>query len=198
MKEVKAINRREALKRSAYVLGTALMAPTVAGVLQGCSPRPDLPWTPTFFSEDQARLINTVSDIIMPKTDTPAASELGVPGFIEQLVSTIYSAEDQERFMNNLAIFEMGAAESMSKSFNKLSPEEQEEYVQSQHSKIANQRMSKKEQPFIWQVKELVITGYCLTEVGATQLLQHVMIPTRYDGCIPLSEAGNGKTWSMR
>ena len=99
---MKNIDRREALRRSAYLLGGTLMAPTVAGILKGCAPKPELTWTPSFFTEDQARMVTTIADIIMPKTDTPAASELGIPGFIEEMVSVVYKAEDRDEFAMKL------------------------------------------------------------------------------------------------
>ena len=33
--------------------------------------------------------------------------------------------------------------------------------------------------------------------VGTTQILQYLPVPGRLQSCIPLSEAGNGKTWAL-
>jgi hypothetical protein len=38
--------------------------------------------------------------------------------------------------------------------------------------------------------------GYFSSEPGATQVLQYEAVPGKYNGCIPLNEAGNGKTWA--
>lgn len=191
------INRREALKRAAYIMGGTLMVPTVAGVLKGCTPKPTLNWSPAFFTEDQARLVTAVSDIIMPKTDTPAASEVGVPGFIEEMVSVVYPADRKKAFMDSLAIFQTQCKEVMGSDFNDLDLAKQSEFVNQKHDEIKGKWIAPDSRPFIYYAKELTVLGYCLTEVGSTQLLQHVMIPTRYDGCIPVSEAGNGKRWAM-
>jgi gluconate 2-dehydrogenase gamma chain len=191
------INRRDALKKTAYIMGGTLMAPTIAGVLKGCTPAPKLNWTPTFFSEDQARLVTTVADIIMPKTDTPAASELGVPGFIEEMVSLVASPEDRDKFLEQLTAFDQQAEEGMGKAFMNLSDEEQAEFVNEKHAELSKGEVDWQNRPFLWSMKEMTIAGYCLTEVGATQLLQHVLIPGEYKGCIPLEESGNGKTWAM-
>jgi hypothetical protein len=46
-------------------------------------------------------------------------------------------------------------------------------------------------------MKELTLLGYFTSEVGATQILQYLPVPGRQQGCIPLREAGNGKTWAL-
>ena len=51
--------------------------------------------------------------------------------------------------------------------------------------------------PFILTMKELTLLGFFTSEVGATQILQYLPVPGRLQSCIPLSEAGNGKTWAL-
>lgn len=194
---MKNINRRDALRKTAYIMGGTLMAPTIAGILKGCSPKADLNWTPAFFTEDQARLITSLTDIILPKTETPAASELGVPGFIEEMVSQVSSPEQQTAFMNSLAAFDQEAKDSLGSAFNELSSEQQSEFANQKHEEMKSGDIDRRNPPFMWTMKELTIAGYCLTEVGSNQMLQHVFIPGEYKGCIPVEEAGNGKTWAM-
>ena len=50
--------------------------------------------------------------------------------------------------------------------------------------------------PFFWSVKELTLVGYFTTEYGATKVLQYVPVPVQWDGCLPLEEAGEGRTWA--
>ena len=51
--------------------------------------------------------------------------------------------------------------------------------------------------PFILTMKELTLLGFFSSAVGATQILQYLPVPGRFLSCIPLSEAGNGKTWAL-
>jgi len=51
--------------------------------------------------------------------------------------------------------------------------------------------------PFILTMKELTLLGFFTSEVGATQILQYLPVPGSLRSCIPLSEAGNGKTWAV-
>lgn len=48
--------------------------------------------------------------------------------------------------------------------------------------------------PFYRQLKELTLAGYYTSEVGATQELQWIAAPGRYDADVPLSEVG--RAWA--
>ncbi|WP_420455978.1 gluconate 2-dehydrogenase subunit 3 family protein [Rubrivirga sp.] len=48
--------------------------------------------------------------------------------------------------------------------------------------------------PFFRQLKELTLAGYYTSEVGATQELQWLAAPGRYDADVPLSEVG--RAWA--
>jgi gluconate 2-dehydrogenase gamma chain len=128
------ITRREALKRAGWALGFAISAPTLSAVLNGCKAKPDLAFKPQFFTDDQARVLAEVADIIIPRTDTPGAKDVGVPGFMDTLVKDCYKKEDQDAFLEGLKEFEDGAKSSMGDAFLDLSPEQQKEYVINVHS----------------------------------------------------------------
>ena len=49
-------------------------------------------------------------------------------------------------------------------------------------------------QPFFRHLKELTLTGYYTSEIGATEELQYEHTPGRYDACVPLEEVG--RTWA--
>lgn len=192
------IKRREALKRTAWVMGGVLSAPTIAGILNGCTPKPDLTWTPSFFNEDQARVVMQVAEGILPETGTPGAKTLGVPGFIEEMVSTVYDEGRRKQFMVGLTAFEKECKEKMGDGFVSLSAEKQAEFLKQKNDEIKGLYFKRGEygRPFFWMVKELTIVGYYTTEYGTTQALQYQAIPVEYKGCIPVSEAGNGKVWA--
>ena len=95
------IDRREALRKTALLMGAAVSASALTGILQGCKAAPELTYKPDFFTEDQARLISEVAEIIIPKTDTPGAKDAGVPGFIDQMLKECYKKEDQDEFLED-------------------------------------------------------------------------------------------------
>lgn len=192
------MDRREALKRTAWIMGGVVSAPAMMGILKGCTAKPTIDWKPVFLTENQGIIITQVADIIIPKTDTPGAKEAGVPGFIDVMLKDCYSKEDQERFTNGLKNFDEEAQKAYGDSFVDLEPEKKLEYVNAVHAAALEARKSDPQppRPFILMMKELTMLGFFTSEPGATQVLQYVAVPGSYKGCIPLSEAGNGKTWA--
>jgi hypothetical protein len=193
------MDRREALKRTAMIMGGAISAPAIIGILKGCSPKPGIDWKPVFLTPEQGSLVSEVAEIIIPKTDTPGAKETGVPAFIDQMLKEVYAKEDQDRFMAGLKAFDEEAQKAYGDTFMELKPEQQKEYVKKVHDEAVKAERSTQpapKRPFILMAKELTMLGFFTSEPGATQVLQYDAVPGAYKGCIPLSEAGNGKTWA--
>ena len=53
------------------------------------------------------------------------------------------------------------------------------------------------QRPFILMTKELTLLGFFTSKAGATQILQYQAVPGSYHACVPLAQAGNGKTWAF-
>lgn len=193
------MDRREALRRTALLMGGIVSAPAIMGVLKGCTAKPGIDWKPVYLNDDQASLVSQVAEIIIPKTDTPGAKEVGVPSFIDQILKEVYSKEDQEWFSTGLQSFNDEAKKAYGDEFSDLEDEEQQAFVKKIHGEAVDAERATQpapRRPFILMMKELTMLGFFTSEVGATQILQYDPVPGAYKGCIPLSEAGNGKTWA--
>jgi gluconate 2-dehydrogenase gamma chain len=197
------MNRREALQRAAWLMGGALSAPVLLAVSNGCVAEETPNWKPSVFTQPQADLVTAVVDVMIPRTATPGASDVGVPALIDLLLKDVYSAADRERYLAGLAEFEAAAKQTYGKSFAELEPLKQSALVHKFHDEAvaAERRLDPKEstsvqRPFILVTKEITLVG-CFTSLpGATQVLQYEAIPGEWHACIPLSQAGNGKTWA--
>jgi hypothetical protein len=193
------MDRREAIRRTAWLMGGLVSAPAIASVLNGCTAKPTLSWKPVFFSEEQAGIVSEVAEIIIPKTDTPGAKDTGVPGFIDLVLKDVYGKEDQEFFLNSLKAFNEEAQKEHGDPFLELDAEQQTAFVKKAHNAAIEAERNTKpapKRPFILTMKELTMLGFFTSEVGATQVLQYDPVPGAYKGCIPVSEAGNGRTWA--
>lgn len=190
------MDRREALKRTAWIMGGAVSAPAIMGILKGCAAKPTIDWKPVFLSSDQGVLVTQVAEIIIPKTDTPGAKDVGVPGFIDQMVHECFPKEDQDKFLNGLKAFDDEAKKEYGDPFIDLDAEQQSAFVKKVHDAAVNTDEDGAPRPFILTLKELTMLGFFTSEPGATQVLQYSPVPGAYKGCIPVSEAGNGKTWA--
>ena len=192
------IDRREALRKTALLMGAAVSASAMAGILNGCKATPDLNYKPQFFNEDQARLMSELAEVIIPKTDTPGAKDVGVPNFIDQILRECNTKEDQDRFLAGLTAFDEDAKKTYGDSFIYCKPNDQLALATKYHEAALRERKEKPKdpKPFFLTAKELTMLGYFTSEPGATIVLQYEPVPGSYKGCIPLSEAGNGKTWA--
>src|SRR5690606_33600173 len=114
------MDRREALRRTALLMGGALSAPAIMGVLNGCTAKPTIDWKPEFLSNDQGILISQIAEIIIPKTDTPGAKDVGVPAFIDSMLKDVYSKEEQQRYLDGLKSFDEQAKAQYGESFIEL------------------------------------------------------------------------------
>ena len=190
------IDRREALKRTAMLMGGALSSSAIAGVLQGCTAQPELNWQPKFLTEDQGRLVAEVAERIIPKTDTPGAKDAGVPEFIDLMLNDIYIEEEKQRFVAGLDQLEQDSQQTYSDSFIDLEPTQQDELL-SKYAAQAEESKDPETKPFFAMAKELTMLGFFTSEVGATEFLQYVSVPGKYEGCMPIEEAGEGVAWAI-
>jgi hypothetical protein len=199
------MKRREVLQQAGAILGYAITGPALAGILNGCRATPELAFKPEFFSADQASLVATLTEIIIPRTDTPGAIDAGVPMFIDRMLKEIYLKESQDAFLKGLSDFDNGARKSYGKAFMDCSDEEKLSYFKSQHDAVMDKSGSgysggfwasteKNTKPFMVELKELTLLGFFTSEPGATKVLQYNQVPGPYKGCVPLAEVG--KTWA--
>lgn len=180
------------------MMGGALSAPAIFGVLNGCTPTPEPNWQPTFFTPEQAETVMEIVDIIIPQTDTPGAKEIGIPKFVEEMVTTVYPVKDKSEFMRDLIAFDEACDKRMGKKFVRLDANKKLSFLMQLNREMQIDFREGKifgEKPFFWKIKELTLLGYFTSEVGATKVLQHKLVPGQYKGCVSLVEAG-GKTWA--
>lgn len=196
------LNRRELLQRVAYLMGGAISAPAVLGLLNGCTAKQEASWQPAFLSKEQGALVSEVAEIMIPRTDTPGAKDAGVPAFIDTMLKDVYTQEDRERYIAGLQAFDDTARTAYSKQFVELSKVQQTELVRKVHDEAVAVELAYDppptplRRPFILMTKELSLLGFFTSKPGATQVLQYVAVPGSYQACVPLAQAGNGKTWA--
>src|SRR3989440_11287600 len=82
-----------------------LSAPAVLGVLEGCRAAENAAWKPQFLSERQAELVAEVAEIMIPRTATPGAKDVGVPAFIDPMFKEAYPRGDRERYLSGPQAF---------------------------------------------------------------------------------------------
>lgn len=178
------MDRREAIKRTSLLLGGALSASAITGIMQGCQPTGALDWEPVFLSSEEASLVTSIADCILPATDTPSASDVFVPEFIDLMLQEVYSSAEQNHFTTGLKALEKKSQEQNQKPFGKSSITEQTAVLTDLETAAASQTGSGK--PFIHMIKELTLLGYFTSDKIMQEVLSYNPVPGQYEGCVDM------------
>ena len=191
------MQRRELLRRAAWMLGGAISAPAALAILQGCSAKDPAvgaaAFKPKFLTApSQMDIVTEIAEIIIPKTDTSGAKDAGVPAFIDLALADVYPKDAQDRFTTGLGAFATAAA-TAGKSFLEQDPAQRVAFVkQSLEQALAGDVNPK---PFILMARELTLLGFFTSRVGITENMEYVAVPTAYHGCVPLSQMKKHVYW---
>src|SRR5690349_9852706 len=112
------ITRREALARTAILLGGTLAASTIAGAQSSrawLSPSTD--WRAGTLTGPQLDLVATIAEHIIPRTDTPGARDAGVQRFVDVILSDYYAPAERQRFLTGLADIDAQSQKAHGKRF---------------------------------------------------------------------------------
>ena len=187
------MNRRDAVKRMSALAGGTLSTPIIAAILNGCTPEKKPDWLPELLTEEQNATIVEVSELIIPKTDTPGAKDALVNRYIDLVLKDCYTEEDRNKFLTGIDALNQKAKDTYGNTFAECSKEEQttllKEADEAAYTGEPDQRDS-----FFREMKALTLTGYFTSEPGATQALTYVPVPGAYQGCIPYEEGQ--KAWA--
>jgi gluconate 2-dehydrogenase gamma chain len=189
------MDRREVLRLSTMMLGGALSASTISGVLAGCKAEEKSDWTPAFIPKENQSSLTELCETILPGGKTPGAKDAKVDRFIDVMMKDVFKPEDQATFKAGLAKIDEDAKSKYGKTFGKLKQDQRVEMVKAMDDELRNRKEVPKQKPFYDLVKELTITGYCTSEAGATKLLKYLPVPGEYKPFIPLSEVGGA--WAL-
>jgi hypothetical protein len=175
------MNRRESILRTGGLIAGTLTIPTVACLFfQRCtSVKESGTWAPEFIEPAQAELLLSALDTLLPKTDTPSATEAMVHVFIDLYVKECYSSDQQKQFVEGLTALEARAQKDHAATFAELEPAQREQLLAT---------LEKEENSFIKLFKPLALLGYFTSMEGATKAADYNPVPGPFQGCIPVGD----------
>ncbi|PJJ74601.1 gluconate 2-dehydrogenase subunit 3-like protein [Thermoflavifilum aggregans] len=191
------MNRRDAIRQVALLMGGALSAGTLSIVLDSCHHEPEN--VTDHFTDTHKQTITSLADLILPRTDTPGALDAGVPDFVVMMINECYPDDQRSKFLEGLNAFNHQCEQQYGKLFHNCSPDQQKEYLTTVEKQVfAGQNTKDSDDPvpyFYRTFKELTLLGFFTSEPGATKALVYVPIPGKYEGCIPLKPGQHA--WAM-
>ncbi|TVQ65446.1 MAG: gluconate 2-dehydrogenase subunit 3 family protein [Balneolaceae bacterium] len=176
------MDRKEAIRRTALLMGGALGGSLITGVLAGCGEgRASDGWIPGYLTRTQLQVAADLAEVILPETDTPGAKQALTERFIDSMAAGWMSGEEQKLLTD-------GLNRLLEAEFHRMDFQTQNDAVRALTEEPQGQR-------FFRQFRQLTLLGFFTSEIGATQVLNYDPIPGIYQGCISLEEAG-GRTWA--
>ncbi len=137
-------------------------------------------------------LIDEISETIIPATDTPGAKEAKVADYIINVLNNCVSEHDKYVILSGLEDLEEYSVKKFSSSFIACTSDDKiaalqhfEKKLLLPHPLLNKVRRKIFGETFFEQMKWLIVSGYCTSELGATSGLAYDHIPSEYISCTP-------------
>lgn len=194
------MDRREAIKYTAYSLGLTLSAGTIAAILSGCHADDHTDWNPVFLTAQEVNFLDELGETILPKTKTPGAKDAGVTRFIDTVRPLRYNEEDNTKFKSDLALFISQAKEETRNDFVRLSANKKLDWVTavdkaSYEALNQNRDLPGDQRPFYLVLKEMILAGFFSSEIVAKHFFEYDPVPGKWEACIPYENVG--RAWAL-
>ncbi len=192
------MKRREVLKKIGLTTGFVLATPSIVGLIQSCT-NDTKNWIPQFFSKEHGTVLKSIVDVFLPKTDSPSATEVNVPEFIDVYINEVMDIEAQNRikkaFDNLVSLLKTNYNKDLSKITNK-----NYKNLLDNHMHIDQPYAPKTEamttSDLLNSMKWMAINAYKISETVGETVLAYDPVPTTYY-CGDLNELTGGKSWSL-
>ena len=179
------ISRREAIRRAALLAGITVSAEWLP-ILDGARPAAQA----QAFTAAERTLVTAIAERILPRTDTPGATDVGVPAFIDLLYGQFMTDAERKMLSGGLEGVEAAAKSAHNAAFGTLTAERQDAVLRA--IAVAEEG---KDQGFFRLIRSATILGYFTSEEVGRKVLNYNPVPGRYDPCIPIEEVGR-RTWT--
>ena len=159
---------RRTLLKSLVAAGTVALIPHDAfaawdRVASGIAPLDGL-------TEAQLALVGKIADVILPRTDSPSATDVDVPAFVNVIVSENYSDADRTAFVTNLDQLDVARIDEI---------------------EAMTDRRAEPARTY-WRLKDLIVHGYFTSEPVMTDVLHYEIMPGVFEGGAPMPAAKHG------
>lgn len=173
--------RREVLQGLIVSIGGASALTACGGVANVLSTQSGS--TPRFYTNEEMALVSRVSDLIIPRTETPGALDVNVPGYMDGLMTDWASSETKNAHRRALA--------QIKRELDRLA---REDFLTASDS-VAERalvafdaaRFAEDGDDYGYRrMKGYVSDSYFATEGGAVEELRWVAVPGRWDPSVEI------------
>ena len=195
------MDRREALQLFATGIALQLAPPNLLAVLREMRSLIGTQTSLRTLNSHQSATVTSIANLIIPRTETPGAADIGVNRFVDVILTEWYSDEERNRFLNGLADVDARTQASFGKKFIECSAVQQSEIMTALGEQMREEANAvrfgrryrgsppRPDKNFYYILRSLTMTAYYTSEEGATKELGFEVIPARHDGCASAQEA---------
>lgn len=185
------MTRREAIQRTAALLGLSLSPSTLTTALAQAVTGSDAPPPgPQHLTPARFALVAAMAETLLPRTDTPGAADVGVPAFIDTCYGQFMTDEERERLTTGLDAFAEACRAAHGPPFTDLAPEIRTGFLSDTGRDATGETRA-----FLRQFREVALLAYYTSEEVSKTVLLYDPIPGRLDADIPLADL-SGKAWA--
>lgn len=213
------MKRRQALKNIGLGAGFLVASPTIMSLLQSCTNEPE--FNPLFITKGEGHALRRVVDLIIPSDDTvPGAVDVGVHSFIDSFWNEVLPEKEQALVKVGFTVFGDKFRSAFDKELEAGKPEEFDQLM-AQYLKTSNEEQKAfgekmgefysayEKDPtalpdtdaamfsLLSSIRGMTIWSWKTSEQIGENVLWYDPVPGQYKGCLPSSEAGNGKVMSL-
>ncbi len=217
------MERRSALKNMGMVFGYAVATPTLLSLVQSCKEKaPYAEWVPSYFEKDKGYALAQMVDVILPKTDTPSATEVNVHVFIDEFAKSVLPEEQlgmldltMDKFMNKVLSgsdkesladlegvdFESALATYLKKRSDEDEKAQEEAIGDYTQAVMAGESAELDDEvacfAFAGNIRDMATWAYKSSEYVGEEVLAYLPVPGEYIACGDVDELTQGRAWSL-
>ena len=174
------ITRREVLRNLIVTVGGSTL-------LSGCGGQAALEMlaplgAPRFYGDREMAVVSRVSDLLLPRTETPGALDVEVPGLLDRLMAEWANQETRTSHLDAVAALDAELSTRVGGDFLLVDAASAERAL----ADVDADAYAGQQVPGYRGLKGLISQMYFATEGGAVEELGWVRIPGRWDPCVQL------------
>jgi gluconate 2-dehydrogenase gamma chain len=137
-------------------------------------------------SAGRTDMITQIADIILPRTDTPGAIDVGVPPWIELVIAEYFSDKHRAAFLADLDVIDHLARAQSKVPLIAGSNGGFARMVASLDAATGSEDLSPAQRGYV-KLKELILYGYFTSKPVQQDLLKVVIVPGRFDADVRIA-----------
>jgi hypothetical protein len=182
---MESMDRREALRTLGAFASLSLFTPDEQAL--AAEARRTLGWDlghsyPRALSAHQLETVGLLADVILPATETPGATDVGVPAFIDLMVEEWLDEEESAAFLTGIEELDRTARDRFGATFAGAEPADRVTLVEELDQSLTTPVDPDAGPDFYRWMKRLTLTGYFTSEEGAA-LTGYRIVPGAFEGC---------------